>query len=117
MTGFVLPENYIKNPEALLRKKWSRAASSAIKWWTVPSTNEGKMEFVSSVSERPRALVCSTTSMEESMGPMPLTEHWLRKPFDKGFAGLQRSKTPLSWLEHVKFVSFLNGRFTSLLKR
>ena len=29
MTGYKLLENYIKNPEALLRKKWSRAASSS----------------------------------------------------------------------------------------
>ena len=29
MTGYKLPKNYIKNPEALLRKKWSRATSSS----------------------------------------------------------------------------------------
>ena len=29
MTDYKLPENYIKNLEALLRKKWSRATSSS----------------------------------------------------------------------------------------
>ena len=29
MTGYDLPNNYIENPEALLRKKWSRATSSS----------------------------------------------------------------------------------------
>ena len=29
MTSYELPENYIKNPEALLRRKQSRAASSS----------------------------------------------------------------------------------------
>ena len=28
MTGYKLPENYIENPDALLRKKWSHATSS-----------------------------------------------------------------------------------------
>ena len=36
MTGFNLPNNYTANPEALLRKKWSRAASSS----TTPPTHE-----------------------------------------------------------------------------
>ena len=36
MTGFVLPENYTNNPKALLRKNWSRTASSS----TTPLTNE-----------------------------------------------------------------------------
>ena len=30
MTGYKLPENYVENLEALLRKKWSHATSSAI---------------------------------------------------------------------------------------
>jgi hypothetical protein len=29
MAGYGLPNNYIENPEALLRKKWSHAASSS----------------------------------------------------------------------------------------
>ena len=29
MTGYKLPENYIKNPEALLRKKWFHTSSSS----------------------------------------------------------------------------------------
>jgi hypothetical protein len=36
MTSFVLPKNYIENPEALLRKNRSHAASSS----TTPLTNE-----------------------------------------------------------------------------
>ena len=36
MTGYDLPNNYIENPEALLRKKWSHADSSS----ATPSTVE-----------------------------------------------------------------------------
>ena len=36
MTGYDLPNNYIKNPEALLRKKQSHAASSS----ATPPTDE-----------------------------------------------------------------------------
>ena len=36
MTGFVLPENYIENPEALLRKNRSRTSSSS----ATPPTNK-----------------------------------------------------------------------------
>ena len=89
----------------------------SIQWLTVSSINGAVMGFFSNASHRPRALVCSMTFMEESVGPISLIGLWSIKPFDKDFTGLQRSKMPLSWLEHVKLVSFLNGRFTSLLKR
>ena len=83
----------------------------------VSSTNKDEMGFFSNVSHRPRALICSMTSTEVSMGPMPLTECWLGKPFDKVSTGQQRLKMPLSWFERVSLVSFLNDRPTSHLKR
>ena len=39
MTGYILPKNYIENPEALLRKKRSRAVSSSATPPTVEPVN------------------------------------------------------------------------------
>jgi len=45
------------------------------------------MGFLSNASHRPRALVCTTTSMQKSVGPIFLIGLWFEKLFDKSFTG------------------------------